>query len=53
MGGENLLYDSGGSNPVLCDNLEGRTGGGREVHEEETFVYFMADSCGCTEETFP
>ena len=42
---ENLLFDAGSSNPVLCDDLEGwhGVGGGREVQEEGTGIP-MADS---------
>ena len=38
---ENLLYDSGSSDPVLCDNPEGYdgVGGGREVQGEGTYEY--------------
>ena len=43
----NLLYDAGSSNPVLCDNLEGRdgVGNGREIQEGGDIHIPMADSC--------
>ena len=43
---ENLLFDAGSSNPVLCDNLEGwhGVGGGREIQERGTCIP-MAASC--------
>ena len=43
----NLLCDSGNSNPVLCDNLEGwdGMGDGREVQEEGNICIPTADSC--------
>ena len=41
----NLLYDTGSSNLVLCDNLEDRVGGGREVQEGGDICMPMADSC--------
>ena len=42
----NLLYDTGSSNSVLCDNLEGWdwVGGGREVSEGGDISIPMADS---------
>ena len=44
---ENLLCDSGNSNPVLCDVLEGwdGVGGGREVQEGGNICIPTADSC--------
>ena len=38
----NLLYDTGNSKPVLCDNLEGWDGmaGRWSFRKEETYVYF-------------
>ena len=49
---ENLLFDAGSSNPVLCDDLEGwhGVGGGREVQEEGTGIP-MADSYWYVAET--
>ena len=49
---ENLLFDAGSSNPVLCDNLEGWHGveGGREVQERGTCIP-MAGSCWYVAET--
>ena len=43
----NLLYDTGSSNLVLCDNLEGQdwVGDGREVQEGRDICIPMADSC--------
>ena len=43
----NLLYDTGSSNLVLCDNLEGwgGVGGGRKVQEGEDICVPMSDSC--------
>ena len=43
----NLLYDSGTSNLVLCDNLEDwdGMGGEREVQEGRDICIPMADSC--------
>ena len=43
----NLLYNTGSSNPVLCDNLEGwdGVGGGREVSERGDICISMTDSC--------
>jgi len=41
MASGDLLYDTGGSNPGLCDNLEGWDGvgwGGR-FKRERTYVY--------------
>ena len=42
----NLLYDTGSSNSVLCDNLEGWDwmGGGREVSEGGDTSIPVADS---------
>ena len=42
---ENLLYDTLNSNLLLCDNLEGWDGGGREVQEGGDISIPMADSC--------
>ena len=41
----NLLHDARMSNPVLCDNLEGRdgVGGGREIQEGEDVCIPMVD----------
>ena len=49
----NLLYDTGSSNSVLCDNLEGWdwVGGGREVSEGGDISIPMADSHWCMAET--
>ena len=43
----NLLYDSGSSNPVLCDNAVrwNGVGGVREVQEGGDICIPMADSC--------
>ena len=43
----NLLYDTGSSDPVLCDNLEGwgGVGGGRKDQEGEDICVPMTDSC--------
>ena len=43
----NLLYDTGSSNSVFCDNLEGRIGmgSGSMVQEGEDICVPMADSC--------
>ena len=35
----NLLYDSGSSNPVLCDNLVRWDGVGGRLKKERTYVY--------------
>ena len=42
-----MLYDSGSSNPMLCDNLEGvgYEEDGREVQERGGIGISMADSC--------
>ena len=45
MASGNLLYDIGRSNLVLCDNLEGWDGGGREVQEGGDISIPMANSC--------
>ena len=41
-----MLYDTGISNPVLCDILDGwdRVGGGKEVQERGDICIPMADS---------
>ena len=43
----NLLYDSGNSKLVLCNNLEGWDGEecGKEVQEGEDICISKADSC--------
>ena len=48
-----VLYHAGSSNPVLCDNFEGRDGmgGGREFQEEGDMCIPMADLRGCIAET--
>ena len=45
----NIPYDAGNSNPVLCDNLKewDGVGVGRETQEEGDMCIPMADSCGC------
>ena len=47
IAGGNLLYDTGSSNPVLCDNLEAwdGVGHGRKVQEGGDIHIPMADSC--------
>ena len=42
-----MLYDTGSSNPVLCDNLEVEDwmGGGRELQETGNICAYMVDSC--------
>ena len=49
----NLLYNTGSSNPVLCDNLEMLHGvqGGRKVQDGGAVCIPMADSCWCMAET--
>ena len=49
----NLLYDSGNSTQVLCDNLEewDMVGGGKQVQEERDIFIAMADLCWCMAET--
>ena len=46
-------YDTGSSNPVPCDNLEGWDGlaGGREVQERGNIHIPMANSCSYIAET--
>ena len=41
MASGDLLYDTEGSNPGLCDNLEGwdGVGGGGRLKREGTYVY--------------
>ena len=48
-----LLYNTGSSNPVLCDNLEGwdEVGGRREVQAGGDICMPVADSCWCMAET--
>ena len=48
-----MLYDAGSSNPVLCDNLEGRdgVGSGREIQEGGDVHIPMSDSCWYMAET--
>ena len=43
----NILYDAGNSNPVLCDNLEGWDGvrNRKEAQEGGDICTPMADSC--------
>ena len=43
----NLLYDTGSSNPVLCENPVGQdgVGGGKEFQEGVGICIPMADSC--------
>ena len=36
---------------MLCDDLEGWDGGGREAQEEGDIRILIADSCHCTGET--
>ena len=45
----NLLYDSGSSNPGLCDNLDGwdGMGDGSEGQEGGDICIPMTDSCWC------
>ena len=47
MTGGNLLYDAGGLNPVLCENLEGwdGIGSGERFKREKIIRIPMADSC--------
>ena len=43
----NLLYEAGGSNQVLCDNLDGldAKGGGREIQEgEDGYMYVLCSA---------
>ena len=42
-----LLHDSGNSDLVLCDNMEGwdGVGGGGRFMREDTYVIPMTDSC--------
>ena len=42
-----LLYDTGSSNPVLCNNLEqwDVRGGGRDIQEGGNICTPMVDSC--------
>lgn len=48
-----LLCDSGSSDLILCDSLEGwdGVGGGREVPEGGAICILMADSHRCMAET--
>ena len=47
------IHSSGSSNPVPCDNKEGRNrvGGRRVVPEGGDICILMADSCCCMAET--
>ena len=49
----NLLYDTGSSNPMLCDDQEGRdgVGGGGEVQERGDIYVSTADACCYMAET--